>query len=116
MEMQLTTIRRKIAEIDNIPSVPALVVPLLKKLGEPPENIDVNEIVSLISYDKSLTAQCLHMANSPLLGVRRRVETVQGAVLTLGMSKVCLLGVGKTNPPGKFPAYKGTCQRMLPQA
>jgi len=111
MEMQLATIRRKIAEIDNIPSVPALVVPLLKRLGEPPENIDVSEIVNLISYDKSLTAQCLHMANSPLLGIRRRVETVQAAVMTLGMSKVrevattcCLLRALPARPGGIDPS------------
>lgn len=111
MEMQLATIRRKIDEIDKIPSVPALVVPLLKKLGESPESIDVNEIVNLISYDKSLTAQCLHMANSPLLGVRRRIETVQAAVMTLGMCKVrevattcCLLRALPARPGGIDPS------------
>lgn len=88
MALQSATISRKVAEIDNIPTVPALLVPLLKRLGEPAENVDVNEIVNLISYDKSLTAQCLHMANSPLLGMRRRIETVQAAVMTLGMSRV----------------------------
>ncbi len=88
MEIQLAEISRKIAEIDNIPSVPALLVPLLRRLGEPAENLKITEIVNLISYDKSLTAQCLHMANSPLLGMRKRVETVQGAVMALGMTKV----------------------------
>lgn len=88
MGLPFSTISRKVAEIDNIPTVPALLVPLLKRLGEPAESVDVTEIVNLISYDKSLTAQCLHMANSPLLGMRRRVESVQTAVIALGMSKV----------------------------
>jgi putative nucleotidyltransferase with HDIG domain len=88
MAIPISEISRRIADLDNIPTVPALLVPLLKRLGEPAEDVNVNEIVTLISYDKSLTAQCLHMANSPLLGMRKRVETVQGAVMALGMTKV----------------------------
>jgi len=88
MAIATSEISRKIADLDNIPTVPALLVPLLRRLGEPAENVNVTEIVTLISYDKSLTAQCLHMANSPLLGMRNRVETVQGAVMALGMTKV----------------------------
>jgi putative nucleotidyltransferase with HDIG domain len=88
MAISRTELSRKIADLDNIPTVPALLVPLLKRLGEPAEEVNVTEIVNLISYDKSLTAQCLHMANSPLLGMRKRVETVQAAVMALGMTKV----------------------------
>jgi len=88
MAIATSEISRKIADLDNIPTVPALLVPLLRRLGEPAENVNVTEIVTLISYDKSLTAQCLHMANSPLLGMRNRVETVQAAVMALGMTKV----------------------------
>lgn len=88
MAIAISEISRKIADLDNIPTVPALLVPLLKRLGEPAEEVNVTEIVTLISYDKSLTAQCLHMANSPLLGMRNRVETVQAAVMALGMTKV----------------------------
>jgi len=88
MPIPIDAISRKIADLDNIPTVPALLVPLLRRLGEPAENVKVTEIVTLISYDKSLTAQVLHMANSPLLGMRNRVETVQSAVMALGMTKV----------------------------
>jgi putative nucleotidyltransferase with HDIG domain len=111
MAIALSEISRKIADLDNIPTVPALLVPLLKRLGEPAEDVNVTEIVNLISYDKSLTAQCLHMANSPLLGMRKRVETVQGAVMALGMTKVrevattcCLLKA----LPGRPGALKPT--------
>lgn len=88
MAIAISEISRKIADLDNIPTVPALLVPLLKRLGEPAEDVSITEIVNLIAYDKSLTAQCLHMANSPLLGMRKRVETVQSAVMALGMTKV----------------------------
>jgi putative nucleotidyltransferase with HDIG domain len=109
MAILLADISRKISDLDNIPTVPALLVPLLRRLGEPAEKVSVAEIVTLISYDKSLTAQCLHMANSPLLGMRNRVETVQGAVMALGMTKVrevattcCLLRA--------LPARRGSLQ------
>jgi putative nucleotidyltransferase with HDIG domain len=110
MAIAISEISRKIADLDNIPTVPALLVPLLKRLGEPAEDVSMTEIVNLIAYDKSLTAQCLHMANSPLLGMRKRVETVQSAVMALGMTKVrevattcCLLRALPGRPGGLKP-------------
>ena len=86
--LQFTQIQRRIAELDRIPTVPALLMPLLKFLGQPAEDVDVNRMVGLIAHDKSLSAQCLQMANSPLFGMRQRVDSVRGAVIAVGIRRV----------------------------
>ena len=78
----------KIAALDRMPSIPAILVPLLRLLQEAPEMVDVQRIVDLISHDKSLAAQTLHMANSPLFGRCQNISSIRGAVLALGIDRV----------------------------
>jgi HD-like signal output (HDOD) protein len=72
----------------QIPTIPAVLAPLLRYLQQPLDQLDVQEITNLLAQDKSLAAQCLHMANSPLFGRWQRVESLRGAVLTLGFHHV----------------------------
>lgn len=83
----LETIRPKIKLIEAMPTVPAIVQPLSELLRQSPEQVDVETVVELVSYDSTIAAQCLRMANSPLFG-RRNSETVRSAVLALGMKRV----------------------------
>ena len=78
----------KIGALDRIPSIPAILVPLLKLLQEAPETVEVQRIVDLIGHDKSLAAQTLHMANSPLFGRYQNIASIRGAVLALGIDRV----------------------------
>jgi HD-like signal output (HDOD) protein len=59
---------RQLEGMDKMPTLPITLVPLLRYLEQPVDHLDVQQIVDLISQDKSLSAQCLHMANSPLFG------------------------------------------------
>jgi HD-like signal output (HDOD) protein len=81
-------ILKKLQQADRLPSLPAAVGPLLEYLRQPIDSLQLNEVARLIARDKSLTAQCLHLANSPLFGVRGSVDTVRGAVLNLGMRRM----------------------------
>ena len=74
----------------QIPTIPAVLVPLLRYLQQPLEQLDVQEITDFLAQDKSLAAQCLRMANSPLFGPGRwqRVESLRGAVVSLGFHHV----------------------------
>jgi HD-like signal output (HDOD) protein len=81
-------ILKKLEKADRLPSLPAVVAPLLQYLRQPIDSLRVSEVAHLISQDESLTAQCLHLANSPLFGLRGTVETVRGAVLNLGMRRM----------------------------
>jgi HD-like signal output (HDOD) protein len=68
----------------QIPTIPAVLAPLLRYLQQPVEQLDVQKATDLISQDKSLTAQCLQMANSPLFGRSQNVQSIRGAVISLG--------------------------------
>src|SRR5271170_5547570 len=85
--IRLEEVRLKIRNLDSIPTIPAVVQPLLQMLQQAPENVDLKRVKELISYDKTIAAQCLRMANSPLFG-RRAVETVADAVVALGIKRV----------------------------
>src|SRR5512146_1258588 len=78
----------KIGALDRMPSIPAILVPLLRLLEEAPETVDVQRIVDLIGHDKSLAAQTLQMANSPLFGRYQNIASIRGAVLALGIERV----------------------------
>jgi HD-like signal output (HDOD) protein len=83
-----SAIRSRIEQIDTLPSLPAILLPLLKQLDQPLDFIDVSRVVELIAHDEALAAQCLHMANSSLFGRWQRVDSIRGAVVALGVSRV----------------------------
>jgi len=72
----------------QIPTIPAVLTPLLHYLQQPLDQLDVQKITDFLAQDKSLAAQCLHMANSPLFGRWQRVESLRGAVVSLGFNHV----------------------------
>ena len=74
--------------LSQIPTIPAVLAPMLRYLQQPLEQLDVQKVTDFLAQDKSLAAQCLHMANSPLFGRRQRVETLRGAVVSLGFQHV----------------------------
>ena len=92
------TIRERVKGIEATPSIPAVFLPLLKLLNAPPEQVRLEEVVKLVSYDNTIAAQCLRVAGSPLFGLAKSPETIKAAVLTLGLRKVqtilltCCLG------------------------
>ena len=103
--MTLAEVRPKIKALEAMPTVPAIVMPLTALLQQPPENVKMERVVELVSYDSTIAAQCLRMANSPLFG-RRRTETIRSAILALGLKRVqaILLGccLNRIIPPEKW--------------
>jgi putative nucleotidyltransferase with HDIG domain len=79
---------KKLENMDKMPTLPVTLVPLLRYLEQPLENVDVRQVVDLISQDKSLTAQCLQMANSPLFGRWQNVDNIKSAVVSLGLQRM----------------------------
>jgi HD-like signal output (HDOD) protein len=78
----------RLEDLRQIPTVPAVLGPLLRQLHKPIEQVDVNTITHLLEQDESLAAQCLHMANSPLFGRWQKVESLRAAVVSLGLHRV----------------------------
>lgn len=86
-----------------MPAIPAVFLPLLKLLAR--DEVEVEEVVRLVSYDSAIAAQCLRVASSPLFAMSRPPKSIKGAVMSLGLRRVetiiltCCLGQA-------FPAKK----------
>jgi HD-like signal output (HDOD) protein len=108
-------LKRRVARLRTLPSSPAVLQPLLELLRSPSDQIDLKKMVQLVSYDKSITAQCLRIANSPLYGRARETESIQAAVLSLGIQRVedilltCCLH--KFSADAKWPSDPGVFWR-----
>ena len=82
--------------LDTIPSIPAILQPLLRELELPPESVDLRRVADLIGRDESLTAQALRMANSPLYSRGQPADSVLGAIRTLGITRIRGMAVSCT--------------------
>jgi putative nucleotidyltransferase with HDIG domain len=93
-----TTIRERVDKIETMPAIPAVFLPLLKLLSASGDDVEVDEVARLVSYDNTIAAQCLRMAASPLFGMVQPPKSIKGAVISLGMRRVetilltCCLG------------------------
>jgi len=83
-----TLLTKKVRELSNLPAMPSVLQSLGETLSGSPSDANVGRVVELVSYDKSLAAQCLRLANSPLLRGRMEVQSVKAAVLALGLRRV----------------------------
>jgi HD-like signal output (HDOD) protein len=81
-------LKRKVEHLRTLPSSPAVLQPLLELLRLAPDKIDLRKVVELVSYDKTIAAQCLRIANSPLYGRARPTESIRAAVVSLGIQRV----------------------------
>jgi HD-like signal output (HDOD) protein len=78
----------RVQQLRRIPTIPAVLQPLLQYLELPTEQLDVHKITEMIAQDESLAAQCLQMANSPLFGKWQKIESLKAAVVSLGIQRV----------------------------
>lgn len=91
-------IRERVEQIETMPAIPQVFLPLLKLLNAPAERMELEEVVKLVSYDNTIAMQCLRVASSPLFGLAKTPESIRGAVLSLGLRRVetilltCCLG------------------------
>ena len=102
---KLEQIWPKIKALEAMPTIPAIVQPLSTMLQQPADKVSLEKVVELVSYDSTIAAQCLRMANSPLFG-RQNTETVRSAVLALGLKRIeaILMGccMNRIVPPDKW--------------
>jgi HD-like signal output (HDOD) protein len=82
------TLLKQMKGLKHIPTIPAVLAPLLRYLQQPLEQLDVQKVTEMIAQDKSLAAQCLQMANSPLFGRWQKVDSLRAAIVGLGFQRV----------------------------
>jgi putative nucleotidyltransferase with HDIG domain len=86
--LSLSEFQHRIEGLNELPSLPAILFPVLNQLNGNVDDIDIRKTVQLVSHDGALSTQVIHMANSPLFGMRNRVSTLRAAALTLGVSRL----------------------------
>lgn len=85
-------LKRAVANIDSLPAMPVIA----QKLLALPLDTDEGEaqLLKLIGQDPQIYAKIIGMANSPMMGISRKVSAVQDAVLLLGMTRVKSVAIG----------------------
>ena len=81
-------LRPRLEKLNSIPTIPAIIRPLLRYIEKSEDRIDVQRIVDMVSCDESIAAQCLRVANSAMYCRSREVRTIHGAVIVLGVRQV----------------------------
>jgi len=81
-------IRQRVSEIETLPTIPTVFLPLLDLLNLPLDKVRLDDVVKLISYDNTIAAQCLRVANSPLFGLAKSPDSIKSAVISLGLRRV----------------------------
>jgi putative nucleotidyltransferase with HDIG domain len=93
--------------VEDLPSLPAVVMELLSKLEQ--ENIDISVLAKKVSYDQALTAKTLRLANSSSLGLQVKVATIQQAITFLGFETtrklITAAAVTGCFPNGRCPGF-----------
>lgn len=81
-----------IIETQEFATLPTVATKVLKLLED--DNIDVRDISHVIETDASLTMKLLRVANSPLYASRVEINSVQQAIITLGLNRLTNIVLG----------------------
>ena len=71
-----------VGKLDDLPSLPAVVMELLTSIDQ--EDVDISVLAKKVSHDQALTAKTLRLANSSTYGLQVKVTTIQQAITFLG--------------------------------
>jgi putative nucleotidyltransferase with HDIG domain len=93
--------------VQDLPSLPAVVMELLSNIEQ--ENIDISVLAKKVSYDQALTAKTLRLANSSSFGLQVKVATIQQAITFLGFQTtrnlITAAAVTGCFPNGRCPGF-----------
>lgn len=81
----LRTPDRKL-RLTKIPAFPPIVLRLLNLLSS--NDVDIRDLVALVSSDPAFSAHLLRVANSPLFGFSAQIDSLQSALVILGLRRV----------------------------
>jgi putative nucleotidyltransferase with HDIG domain len=98
----VTKLLRSIKQLKPFPTV---VQKALAMLDDP--NVSIQELVDTIKFDPGITANILKMCNSPLLGLRQQVHSLNQAMLYLGTQKLLQIVIASGATPQLAVARPG---------
>ncbi len=82
---------RKLIEIENIPTLPAIMNRLLDAVEDADTSAD--DLTAILERDMAISARVLRLANSAFYGLRHRVDTIRRAVVVVGFQAVRMLAL-----------------------
>ncbi|RDU73330.1 HDOD domain-containing protein [Helicobacter aurati] len=74
--------------IENLPPLPETVMKLRDYIDKSGVEVQIQEVVNIISKDPLLTADLLRLANSPYYGFSREISTINQVVALLGVGNI----------------------------
>lgn len=80
--MSRLTPEQIVQSVQDLPSMPAVVMELLSNIEQ--DDIDISVLAKKVSYDQALTARTLRLANSSSYALQVKVTTIQQAITYLG--------------------------------
>ncbi|MBI5626976.1 MAG: HDOD domain-containing protein [Nitrosomonadales bacterium] len=85
-------LKRALENINSLPAMPAIA----QKLLALPLDTDAGEtqLIKLIGQDPQISARIIGLANSPMMGLSRRISLVNEAATLLGINKVKSVAIG----------------------
>ncbi len=87
----MSDVVESILKSDDLPSPPGVAVKLLELCVIP--NVEIDEMVEVISADPALAARLIDYCNSPLFAMARETTNIRQAVILMGMKAVKILAL-----------------------
>jgi HD-like signal output (HDOD) protein len=84
--MEKDQIRAALQNLDDLPVPPAVAIRILEIIEQ--DRADIKELAQVITYDPSISAKILRLANSAYYGFTRKIASVQQAIVLLGFNTV----------------------------
>ena len=103
----IITLEDLIAGLDDLPSLPAVVMELLGSIDQ--EDADLSLLAKKVALDQALTGKTLRLANSSAFGLQVKVTTIQQAMGFLGFqaTRNLIMAASMTGcfPSGRCPGF-----------
>jgi len=77
---------KDLPSLAKIPAFPPIVLRVFDLLTS--EEVEVRKLVEILTADPAFSAQILRLANSPLFGFHSRIESLQHALVILGLRRI----------------------------
>ncbi len=94
------------SEVKNIPQIPEVIRELIKQLNNP--DIEIKDIAQNVEKEQLISLKVLRLVNSASFGLRKKVSSIEEAVIMLGMSKLKTLVIasGIVSSIGKIEHFE----------
>ncbi|MDZ7380094.1 MAG: HDOD domain-containing protein [candidate division KSB1 bacterium] len=79
-------LRRYLAKVEYVPTIPTIVNQVLTELENPDANL--NEVVEVLMADQVLTLRMIRLVNSAFWGLKHQVQSLKEAIVFMGLREV----------------------------